>query len=63
MAVLHGLLDALRWCEENYATLQAEPNGHWVFSATDRRTDEDVEGDPVVGFLEAYQNLRGKLDG
>jgi hypothetical protein len=69
MAVLHDLLDALKWCEQHYVTLQAEPTGYWILTAADRRTEQDVtinpckeEDDYDPGFLVAYEVLRGKLE-
>jgi hypothetical protein len=67
MAALHEMLDerrdraaADRWCELNYAEVQAEPDGRWHISAFSHALDADVEafGD---GYMGAYEALMDKI--
>jgi hypothetical protein len=68
MAALHEMLDerrdrdvADRWCESNYAEVQAEPDGRWHISAFSDALDADVEAFGE-GYMGAYKALMEKIE-
>jgi hypothetical protein len=49
-----------RWCESNYAEVQAEPDGRWHISVFSDALDADVEAFGE-GYMGAYKALMEKI--
>ncbi len=60
-AAYHARDAADRWCELNYAEVQAEPDGRWHISVFSRALDVDVEAFGE-GYMGAYKALMEKLE-
>ena len=63
LATLHAIIDAFRWLEEHYASIECEPRGMWSVSVYDDRISSKPVEAVAEGFLPAYDRLRGKLAG